>query len=103
MSFTPTVSRHHDDLARIMRPFQGKELTTAQIKDHVEEESGHLVAQWVHPSDHCSNHTCEGACECARSDRAIFEQIQRGLYRVLIREERRDLPAESVAAPDPAT
>jgi L-lactate utilization protein LutB len=31
MSFTTTVSRYHDALAAAMRPFQGQELTTAEI------------------------------------------------------------------------
>jgi hypothetical protein len=82
MSFTPAVSRHHNDLARIMRPFRGQVLTTSQIKERIEQSLDSKDAQWVQPSDHCKNHTCEGDCACAGTDSAIFEQIKRGRYRV---------------------
>lgn len=82
MSFTPAVSRYHDDLARLMRPYQGQQLTTAEIRQRVEQSLPYADGQWVQPSDHCHNHTCEGACDCAKTDRAIFERIKRGRYRV---------------------
>lgn len=82
MSFSSTVSQYHADLARIMRPFQSRELTMAEIKELVEADSGHGEAQWVQPSDHCKNHRREGACECALSDSAIFERIEWNRYRV---------------------
>ena len=85
MSFTPTVSRYHDALAATMRPFQGQELTSAEIiaalvaafPDIQDEQD------WVHPPDHCQNHTNEGACNCAQTPRAIFDRVERGRDRVL--------------------
>jgi hypothetical protein len=84
MSFTPTVSQYHDALAAAMGGFRGQVLTKAQI-------DAALIAalpdpqqlQWIFPSDHCSNHTNEGACECAKTNRAIFERVEWGKYRVL--------------------
>lgn len=38
--------------------------------------------QFVYPSDHRINLTNEGACDCAMTDRALFERIRRGEFRV---------------------
>jgi hypothetical protein len=85
MSFTPTVSRYHDALAAAMRPFQGRVLTTAEIREALVTARPDLrdVQDWVQPPDHCRNHTNEGACDCAQTARALFEQVERGRYRVL--------------------
>jgi hypothetical protein len=80
MDFTSRMTQYHNDLASIMRPFQGQVLTTADITQRVQQALGREVAQWVQPSDHCINHTPEGACECAGTDRAVFERIERGRY-----------------------
>jgi hypothetical protein len=82
MSFTPQVSQRHDALAQIMRTLQGQILTTAEIKAHVNQVLGPEDAQWVQPSDHCINHTCDGDCDCAGTVNAVFEQIERGRYLV---------------------
>jgi len=82
MGFTSITSKHHNELVSAMLPFRGRELTTAEIKECVEECLGGQIAQWVHPSDHCSNHTCKGACECACGNTAVFDRLKRGLYRV---------------------
>lgn len=82
MGFTQAVSRFHQGLASIMRPLRGQELTTADIERIVRRELDPQDAQWIQPSDHCKNHTCEGACECAGRETAVFERIERGRYRV---------------------
>jgi hypothetical protein len=80
MSFTPAVTRLHNPLAAAMRPFEGKELETAEVIEKFIEAFPHLndKKDWVQPSDHCRNHICEGACECAQTVGAIFEQVKRG-------------------------
>jgi hypothetical protein len=84
MSFTPTVSRYHDVLAAAVRPFRGRELTTAEIAAIVAMIPDLQNDQaWIQPSDHCRNHINEGACECAKSNRALFEKVERGRYLVL--------------------
>lgn len=65
-----------------MAASKGQELTTSEIKKLFSESFPELNVDWVHPSDHCDNHSCLGACECALSDRAIFFRISRGRYLV---------------------
>lgn len=81
--WTATATRLHDGLKQAMKPYQGGELTTSRIADIV-KSIPRLVhnAQFIQPSDHCSNHTNKGACTCALTDRAIFDRLRRGLYYV---------------------
>lgn len=82
--FTAMVSKHHSDLSALMQPHKGKVMKTAEIRNQINGSRVFKdVADWVLPSDHCRNHTNKGACECAGTERAIFERIKRGLYRVL--------------------
>jgi hypothetical protein len=30
------------------------------------------MEDWLYPSDHCKNHMNEGACYCAETEKAIF-------------------------------
>jgi hypothetical protein len=81
--WTATATRLHDDLKNAMKPYQGRELTTAKIAN-IAKSNPSLAqdAQLIQPSDHCSNHTNNGACTCALTDRAIFDRLRRGLYYV---------------------
>jgi hypothetical protein len=81
--WTATATRLHDDLKQAMKPYQGRELTTSKIADIVKSipRLAHN-AQFIQPSDHCSNHTNNGPCTCALTDRAIFDRLRRGLYYV---------------------
>lgn len=77
-------SKFHDELMNAMRPYQNKTLETSRIRRIIESVPVFKGSeQWIQPSDHCINHTNKGACCCALTERAIFEQIRRGLYRVL--------------------
>ncbi len=75
-----TFARYHKQLADCMAAFKGQELSTHAIKKHFSARNPGLDVAWVHPSDHCDNHTCKGACECARTDGAIFSKVGHGRY-----------------------
>lgn len=81
--WTTTASRFHDDLKEAMKPYQGKQLTTAEIGKILKSAPGLAQnARFIQPPDHCSNHKNYGACTCAHTDKAIFEQLQRGFFKV---------------------
>jgi hypothetical protein len=83
IGWTNTVSRFHDGLKCAMTPYQGKQLKTSEISEII-RNSPNLAhnAQFIQPPDHCSNHKNKGACTCARTEGAIFEQLRRGWYYV---------------------
>jgi len=84
MSFSETVSRYHEAYATAVAPRRGSLMTKAEIDAAVADViADPKVLQWLFPSDHCSNHSNDGACECAQTDHAIFHRIGRGTYRVL--------------------
>lgn len=85
MGHTTTVSKFHDSLAQAVLPLRGREVSPAEIKQAFVDAFPQQEDQkdWVMPSDHCRNHTNKGACECAQTERALFEQLERGRYRVL--------------------
>jgi hypothetical protein len=81
--WTVFVSKFHDDLRLTMTPYQNRQLRTAEIAEIV-RSIPHLApnSDFIQPSDHCFNHSNDGACGCALTERAIFEQVRRGLYYV---------------------
>ncbi len=84
MTWSDTASKYHDDLAKAMRPYRNKDLTTKSIRNIVvgiPELKDHVA--FIQPPDHCVNHTNDGPCSCSQTDRAIFLKLKRGLYRVL--------------------
>lgn len=87
MSFTPVVRKYHEFLASAMLPYNGQTLKKHEIMAALLVRYPHLSEkelQWIYPSDHCENHACKGACDCARSQNAIFSKIARGTYKVVI-------------------
>ncbi len=77
------ATKYHDDLQRAVAKYKGKVLKTSEVADIVRAvPSLAKDAQFVYPSDHCINRTNGGACDCAMTDRALFEHVQRGEYRV---------------------
>lgn len=83
MSGWTTASRFHDDLKEAMQPYQGKQLKTAEITKILQGvPSMAQNARFIQPPDHCKNQKNYGACSCAKTDKAIFEQLQRGLFLV---------------------
>jgi len=77
------VARYHDELAQLMCKHKGKTFTAGQIKQMFRDAYPDLRDDFVAPSDHCINHTCKEACDCAGTDRAIFSRPRRNTYIVL--------------------
>ena len=81
--WTTTASKYHDDLKQAMIPYQGKQLKTAEINKILKDAPGLAQhARLIQPPDHCSNVKNYGACSCAHTDEAIFDQLQKGLFLV---------------------
>ena len=76
-------ARHHYELKKVMESYKDKELATSFIKSIFSEKLPKLDAAWLHPSDHCNNHTCKGSCGCSKTENAIFSKVSRGIYLVL--------------------
>jgi hypothetical protein len=74
----------HPNLKRLFRSRKGEILKTAEIKHLYEAEYKYPDLMWVQPPDHSINTTNKGACWCAKTEEAIFEQIRRGLYKVRV-------------------
>jgi hypothetical protein len=82
--FEKFAIKFHDKLKEVMIPYKNKVLQTARIKEIIEKVPDfYEQEQWIYPSDHCKNHTNNGACFCAETKDALFEQMARGKYRVL--------------------
>jgi hypothetical protein len=81
--WTMTSSRFHDELKKAMLPYQGKQLTSAEINNILKSVSGLAQsAKFIQSTDHCRNVKNFGACTCANTDKAIFDKLQRGLFYV---------------------
>jgi hypothetical protein len=83
--WTTTASRFHDDLKQAMIPYQGKQLKTAEIYEILKGvPSLAQNARFIQPPDHCRNVKNFGACTCAHTDKAIFDQLQKGVFLVRV-------------------
>lgn len=83
--WTKTASKFHNELELVMNPHQGRQLKTSEIAQIIQSTPNlEHVAQYIYPSDHCSNHKNKGACKCALygEGEPIFEKLERGLYLV---------------------
>lgn len=78
-----SFAKHHDELAAAVAPHKGVTLSAKQIRQLFQEKYPHLDVKWVQPSDHCVDHTCKGACDCAETERAIFSRPKWNTYVVL--------------------
>lgn len=77
------ASRFHDGLVETMSPHKKKRMTRSEILELIESNPAFKgQEQWIFPSDHCINHTNKGACYCAKTEKAIFERIGWGKYKV---------------------
>lgn len=84
MSVTPTTSKTHAALVRALAGKSGVTLTTSEIRALVEErcpEIGNDI-QWLHPTDHCDNHTAQGACRCSQTGDAPMSRVSHGAFLV---------------------
>lgn len=81
--WSDVATQWHEPLLNAMAGFKGSKMTTAKINEVIGKiPSVGNSAKFIQPSDHCLNITNRGACSCAETDGAIFEQIYRGLYLV---------------------
>jgi hypothetical protein len=82
MSLTPSTTKTHDALVRALAGKSGQSLSAAEIKQLVEEQVPELGkdSQWLHPTDHCDNHTIKGACRCSNTEDAPLSLVSRGLF-----------------------
>ena len=78
------MNQTHEEFKQAMGPYRGRTLATSRINEITGGDPALTQHLRTHPfpSDHCNNHTNKGACECACSEDAIFEKVERGVYRV---------------------
>ena len=86
MSWTVFATKYHNQFADAMMAYEGHVLTTKEIVKILLQKFPdlHKMEAWLQPPDHCNNHTNKGACKCAKTEYAIFEQLGRGKFRVLL-------------------
>jgi len=79
------VSKWHEPLRQTLIPYRGATLTTKRLKVLIRSVPGigKGEADRTHPSDHCVNMNNKGACDCAKTDRALVRQVRRGHFLVL--------------------
>ena len=84
MSFTDEVSKYHNALRMAMVPHQGCRLVNREIASILLQSNPDLSNKidWIMASDHCADHTNQGACTCSMTKNAIFNRIGRGKYLV---------------------
>ena len=85
MAWREESTKYHNMLADAMVPYSGATLTKSTIEKVLAEKYPELKEKldWVLPSDHCVNRTNKGACYCAETEKAIFERVGWGKYRIL--------------------
>jgi len=85
MSMTKKVSAYHERIVQAVARLRGSELSQAQILKAYEEAFPDREDDlpWIQGTDHSSNHTNRGPCQCSKTPRAIFERLGRSRYRVL--------------------
>jgi hypothetical protein len=74
--------KYHDELKKIIPRYKGNILQTFEINQMFQEAYPQCDIQFMQPSDHCVNKTNKGACKCSMTEKALFEYIERGEYRV---------------------
>jgi hypothetical protein len=72
----------HDNLLRLLGSRQGREISRAELRNLYQEKYPNENVDWVQATDHCINRTNKGACECAKTDAAIFQWMEKGLYKI---------------------
>ena len=84
-SLSVFATKFHKQLEQALLPLKNLIVGPAQVRKVLAEKfpAREKDIDWILPSDHCVNHTNKGACECARSEAALFERVGHGKYRVL--------------------
>ncbi len=57
-----------------MLQYKGRTFTAGEVKRLFEERYPHLKVDWVQAADHCIDHICKDACQCAQTEDAIFHR-----------------------------
>ena len=85
MSSPDYASKFHEKIAQAVHAYKGREMSALEIQKVVFWHSSDLKGEldWILPSDHCNNILHEGACDCAFTENAIFEQMTQNIYKVL--------------------
>jgi hypothetical protein len=84
-SMTKTITAYHDRLARAVAPLRGQDVSLGRIREAYTAAfpENPKDFEWIMGTDHSRNHKKNGACECARTERALFEYLGRNRYKVL--------------------
>ncbi len=84
-SMTKTVSTYHDRLAQAVAPLRGQEVSLTGIREAYSAAFPDAAddLKWIMGTDHSSNHSNNGPCECSQTNRALFEYLARNRYKVL--------------------
>ena len=71
---------NHDMLASALKPFRGKNLTTADIRIIVGEAFPEFNMGSLLPNDHAEGN--KSPCWCAGTNQRILDRVEQGLYTV---------------------
>jgi hypothetical protein len=84
-SMTKKITEYHDRLAQAVAPLRGQEVSLSDIREAYAAAfpDSPEDLEWVMGTDHSRNHSNGGPCECAQTDRALFECLGRNRYSVL--------------------
>jgi len=74
------ATKYHEKLADAVTPYRGTVLKKTDILKILIGKYAELTEKedWILPSDHCRNRTNDGACYCAKTDKAIFDWSRGG-------------------------
>ncbi len=77
-------SKFHNYIVDAMENHKDETLQAIDIRKIVIGKFPKLEPEekWIQASDHCINLTNKGACYCAKNEKAIFERISHGKYKV---------------------
>lgn len=78
-----SYAHYHDELSKLMQSHKDQILTSTEVKRLFTEAYPDLRSDFVQATDHCIDHTCKGACDCAQTNKAIFSYLKRNTFRVL--------------------
>ena len=84
MSWNDFAKTFHNSIVESMEAHQGEILQKNTIVKIIISKFPELESKkgWILPSDHCIKHTNNGACYCSQTEKAIFDRIGWGKYKV---------------------
>ena len=83
-SFENMGKKIHENLQKLFQKCRGEILTAGEVKKRYEKEFKNPNVMWVQASDHVINVEIkkDWHCWCVKTDKAIFERIKYGVYKV---------------------